>query len=630
MPVENPSSLTEDLAPESNDKRAPQWLRQEPPESPGVYLFKDGSGRIIYVGKAKNLRRRVLAYFRKPQDLSQKTAWMMRRARGLDFIMTSSEKEAFILESTLIKKHLPRYNIILRDDKQYPCLRLDPRESYPRLAIVRRIRKDGALYFGPFSSANSVRTTLKLIDRVFQLRKCRERELTPRPRPCLNQQMGRCLGPCALDVPKEHYREIVDQVILFLEGRNRELMTQLRGRMEEASEALDFERAAGIRDRIRAVERTIERQVVVSPRMEDQDVIGLVRDGRLHQVVILFVRRGAMVGSRDYLFRKDEDQPGEVLEAFLKQFYLREPLIPPEILVSERLEDGRAIAAWLSDAAGKRVSILSPQRGEKRRLVEMALANAGNLIESRSKARDVDLMERVQAVLGLRRRPTIIEGIDISNLGGGMAVGTVVSFMEGLPQKAGYRNYRIRTVAGADDYAMMTELAVRRLRQGGLPDLVLVDGGKGHLHAVQKVLQASVEQDPPETVAIAKPEETRGETLDKIYVPGRKDPVALAPDDPVRLLMMRIRDEAHRRAVSFHRDLRRKALTRSVLDGIPGVGSRRKKILLRHFEKMEAVARASVEELASLPGIGLGLAETIQKRLREALGPALSPEGNPG
>lgn len=615
---------------DEKDMPWPKWLKQGLPDGSGVYLFKDGTGRVIYVGKAKSLRRRVLAYFKPTKDLSQKTAWMMKRARGIDFILTASEKEAFILESTLIKKHLPRYNVILRDDKQYPCLRLDLGDPYPRLAIVRRMQKDGARYFGPFSSAHSVRTTLKLIDRVFQLRKCREKGVARRHRPCLNQQIGRCLGPCALDISEEQYREVVDQVILFLEGRNRELLAHLRARMDQAAEALDFERAAGIRDQIRAVERTIERQVVVSPRLEDQDVVGLVREGRLHQVVILFVRRGAMVGSRDYLFKKEEIDAKEVLESFLKQFYLREPFVPPEILVSEPLEDSRAISAWLSEIASRSVSIRSPRRGEKRRLVEMALANAENLLKNRSEARDSDVMELARAALGLSRPPMMIEGMDISNLGGNMAVGTVVSFAEGLPRKAGYRNYRIRRVEGVDDYAMMRELATRRLRQGQLPDLVLVDGGKAHLLAVAKVLEAHGGKDLPELVAIAKPEEAKGEKLDKIYLPGRKDPIPMAADDPVRLLMMRVRDEAHRRALSYHRGLRARRFTTSLLDGIPGVGPWRKKMLLRNFGGIQAVGRASVEELASVPGITRGLAEAIHRYLSGDPATGTPPEQNAG
>ncbi|MCP4683439.1 MAG: excinuclease ABC subunit C, partial [Desulfobacterales bacterium] len=316
-------------------KLDPKKLRRALTDDPGVYLFKDTSGRVIYVGKAKSLKLRVLSYFRLPAGLYNKTAIMMKRACGLDFILTPTEQEAFILESNLIKKYMPRYNVILRDDKQYPCLRLNMKEPYPRLSTVRRIKKDGARYFGPFSSASSVRNTRRVIDRVFQLRKCRGKGLPKRERPCLNYQIGRCLGPCTFDVPSTDYDEIVHRVRLFLEGQNRELLGHLSKDMADAADRLDFEKAAQIRDQIRAIEKTAERRHVVSRRLEDQDIIGLAQVENQYQVVILFVRKGYLVGSRSYYFRDFAGPASEVMEAFLKQYYSREAFIPKQVLISE-------------------------------------------------------------------------------------------------------------------------------------------------------------------------------------------------------------------------------------------------------------------------------------------------------
>ncbi len=600
----------------------PERLRGILQDRPGVYMFKEVSGRVIYVGKAKSLKKRVLSYFKPLADLPHKTFLMMKKAAGLDFIITSTEQEAFILESSLVKKLMPRYNIVLRDDKQYPCLRLDVREPYPRLRIARKIRKDGAIYFGPFSSANSVRSTLKVIDRVFQLRKCKGRGLPKRTRPCLNYQMDRCLGPCASNIAESEYGEILRQVRLFLEGRNRELIGQLKRDMGEAAEKLDFEKAAGIRDQISAIGRTIERQHVVSQRLEDQDIIGLAQSGGLYQVVILFVRKGYLVGSRDYLLRDRGASASEIIEAFLKQYYPREAFIPKQVLISDPIEDILAITECLSDLADRKIVIHRPSKGEKLRLVKMAVANAESLLAGHSAWEKEDLMGLVQAALGLERTPRFIEGLDISNLHGDKAVGTIVSFVDGLPHKAGYRNYRLRTVNGIDDYGMMAELVERRVAKGDLPDLFLVDGGKGHLSAVKRVVDrqdhsgatgdgGGAYPDVPEVISIAKPDEERQEKYDKIYVPGRKNPLRLREDHAVLLLMMRIRDEAHRRAISYHRKLRQKGVRESYLDLIPNIGIRRKKLLLKHFKDINAIAEASLDDLAEVPGISRSLAGNI-------------------
>jgi len=592
-------------------KLDPDGLRAVLPDGPGVYLFKDTRGRIIYVGKAKNLKKRVFSYLKPPADLPLKTALMMRKAGGLGFILTTNEKEAFILESNLIKKHIPRYNIVLRDDKQYPCLRLDIQEPYPRLTIVRKIKKDGALYFGPFSSANAVRSTVKVIDRVFQLRKCKGRKLPKRSRPCLNYQLGRCLGACTRPVPVAEYGDIIRQVKLFLKGRNRELVDQLKRDMAVAAEGLDFEKAARIRDQIRNIEKTIERQRIVSPKLENQDVIGLAAKDGFFQVVVFFVRRGCVIGTRDYLFRDEAAHPPEVMEAFIKQYYNREAFIPGKIILSETIEDASSIMAWLSDLAGRKVKMHKPVRGEKLKMVDMVLKNAENLLDGRIEREKEDLIALVQKALDLKNAPRWIEGLDISNLQGSQAVGTVVSFLDGQPHRAGYRNYRIKTIEGIDDYGMMAEMVSRRLSKGNLPDLFLVDGGKGHLAAVKRILDAEAGPAGPDVVSLAKPDENLQENMDKIYVPGRKNPVPLAFDSPVLLLMMRVRDEAHRRAVTYHRKLRKRNLYESELDAIPGIGRKRKQNLLKYFNRMDDIAHATTDQLMEVPGINKLAAQHI-------------------
>ena len=599
----------------------PESLGKVLPHGPGVYLFLGPRDRIIYVGKAKDLSKRVLSYFRSLNHAETKTARMMKMAQALEFMLTLTEKEAFILENDLIKKHKPRYNIILRDDKQYPCLRLDIGEPYPRLGIVRKIKKDGALYFGPFSSANAVRSTTRVISRVFKLRKCKGRKLQHRERPCINFQMDRCLAPCARTVSKKVYGEMVQQVRLFLEGRNRELVVALKTEMAEAASRLDFERAAEIRDRVFAIEKTVERQHVVSRRLTDQDIIGIAEKGELRQLAVMFVRGGHLVGSRHFLFEGSNAPLVEVTEAFLKQYYSGQVFIPGTILLSVPIGEGEALGEWISEMAGKKVVIHSPQRGEKKKLVQIAVANAGNLLAGHQVTRKEALLESVRSLLNLKKVPRTIEGFDISNLHGSNAVGVAVAFKDGEPDRGNYLNYRIKEIDGIDDYGMMGEVVKRRLSGPALPDLFLVDGGKGHLAAVKKVLDQHPHRADdfrlPEVISLAKPDEALGEQYDKIYVPGRKNPVALKPDDPVLLLMMRIRDEAHRRAVTYHRTLRSKALTRSVLDGIPGVGKKRKKLLLQYFNGMEQISKAEVEDLCTVPGIHRNLALKILDHLSE-------------
>jgi len=581
------------------------------PREPGVYLFKDRSGKVLYIGKAKNLNKRIHSYFSKGKDYPYKLSLILTNADTIEHIITATEKEALILEGNLIKKYRPRYNVILKDDANYPLLKLDINNRYPRLTIVRRMKNDGDLYFGPFTSASAVRSTLRLIGPVFPLRKCKTKGTPKRSRPCLNYQLGRCLGPCCLDVRVEDYQEIVDQVKLFLEGRSKELISQLREIMQKTSRGLNFEKAARVRDQIRAVEKTVERQAVVSTQMKDQDVIGLSRSDKEAGIVILFVRSGYMVGSRNYSIHCEWQNASEPLEAFLKQYYRDKGFVPSEIILSDAIDDKRLISQWLTGMAGKKVSISVPSRGDKKKLVNMAVANAENMLLERQKSDQSAILEEAKSILHLRRKPAHIEGIDISNLKGELAVASLVTFVEGVPQKSDYRNYRIKEVEGIDDYAMIAEVIKRRLKKGQPPDLFVIDRGKGHQSVALKTINTLGLENPPDVISIAKADQGEPGAIDKIYLPNRKNPLFLARNHPVLFLLMRLRDETHRRALSYYRKRSKKKLTGSELDRIPGVGPKRKKALLKYLGDLQSIARAQIEDLNGVPAINQVVAKNI-------------------
>lgn len=581
------------------------------PQGSGVYLFKDKSGKILYIGKAKNLNKRIYSYFSKCSNQPYKLSLLLKGAHKIDHIETATEKEALILEGNLIKKYRPKYNVMLKDDANYPLLKLDINNRYPRLIIVRRMKNDGALYFGPFTSASAVRSTLRLIGPIFPLRKCATKEIPKRSRPCLNYQLGRCLAPCCFDVSVEDYQEIVDQVKLFLEGRSKQLISKLRKVMQKAAKELNFEKSARIRDQIRAVEKTVERQTMVSAAMKDQDIIGLSCHDNEAGIVMLLVRTGYMVGSKNYVINYKWESPGEVLEAFLKQYYNDKEFIPSDIILSDAINDKHLISAWLTGKAGKKISISVPTRGDKKKLVNMAIINAKNILLKRQKIHHSATLDEARFLLKLKRRPNHIEGIDISNLKGGLAVASLVTFVEGLPRKSAYRNYRIKEVKGIDDYSMMAEVVKRRLKKGTPPDLFVIDGGKGHLSVVLKTIGALDLVAPPEAISIAKADKRQSGAIDKIYLPNRKYPLILNRNHPVLSLLMRIRDETHRRAISYHRKRRGKRLTGSDLDMIPGIGEKRKKALLKYLGDLQSIARAEIKELQNVPGISHKIAKNI-------------------
>jgi excinuclease ABC subunit C len=581
------------------------------PRKPGVYLFKDRSGKPLYIGKAKDLQKRLSSYLRAGKDQAFKSWLILRNAHSIDHIITGTEKEALILEGNLIKKHRPRYNVKIKDDSNYPFLKLDINHKYPRLSIVRRMKGDGALYYGPFTSTSAVRSTLRIIGPLFPLRKCRTNEVPKRSRPCLNFQLGLCLAPCCERVSCEEYQEIVDQVKLFLEGRNRELISRLRGMMQRASRDLDFEKAARLRDQIKAVDKTTERQTIVSSGMKDQDVIGLSRSGKEAVIVILLVRGGYLVGTKYFTLYCEWEDSAETLESFLKQYYRDRGYVPAEIILSNAIGDLKLIAEWITGIAGRKVSLFVPTRGDKKKLVDMAMANAENIMRERQHTEQLAVLENAKSMLKLQKIPYRIEGLDISNLQGEHPVASLVSFYKGVPQRSGYRNYRIKEVQGIDDYAMIAEAVTRRLTKGGQPDLFLIDGGRGHLFAARRAIEALGLEDPLDIVSIAKADRGEAGAVDKIYIQNRKNPLMLSRNHPVLLFFMRIRDETHRRAIGYHRTRRRKSFMESELDRIRGVGPKRKRELLRYLGNIQSIAGASVEEIRRVPGIDRRTAESI-------------------
>jgi len=584
------------------------------PRTPGVYLFKDGGGGILYVGKAKDLHKRVRSYFQgREQDI--KTSVMLSRVAGVDHIATRTEKEALILEDTLIKEHHPRYNIQLRDDKRYPLLRLNVGERFPRLSVVRRTREDGALYYGPFPSATSMRETLKVIHKAFPLRRCSPTQFAHRSRPCLNFQMQRCLGPCCNEVSEEEYGRIVSQVRLFLEGKSDLLAEELHSRMDQEAEDLRFEEAARTRDRLAALERIIEGQRVVSQDSLHRDAVGLARQGGKTGVQVLFVRGGRLLGGRFFTI-KDAGLPDqEVVSSFLHQFYGEGQFIPQEILVAVPLDDATLLQEVLGERTKGKVRIRRPHKGKAGHdLLGMAQENAqGKLL---GQLRGEDTLQEMRERFSLAQVPARIEGFDISNLGGGLAVGSMVVFEEGEPARARYRRYRIKGVEGIDDYAMTYEVLLRRLsrgkEEGNLPDLLLIDGGKGQLNVALEVLK-ELEIEGVDALSLAK--KRKPEEAEKVFLPNRKESIPLRGASPASLLLQRIRDEAHRFAITYHKRLRGKEIFASILDGIPGIGKRRKRALLEQFKGLEGVFKASPEELAKVPGVNSSLAQRVWEQL---------------
>ena len=591
------------------------------PIGPGVYLMKAADGRILYVGKAISLRKRLASYFNRPILPDPKTALLVEKISAFETIVTRTEKEALILESNLIKRHRPRYNIDLKDGKQYPSLCLDTSHPYPNLTIVRKPNRKDLHYFGPYSSAQGVRATLRFVNKTFKLRKCRNREFSSRNRPCLHYQMDACLAPCCLKVDPAIYQGIIREVMLFLNGRTPKLIKRLSDEMHHAAADQRFEAAALLRDKIFALERTLEKQVAVTTDFADRDVLGLVANEKMTIITVMAVRGGVLIGTRHYPFADTLVPDTQILEAFVRQHYERTPFIPPEILMPVLLESQSMIGDWLSEVAGRKVRMRWPQRGRKATLVKMANRNAEIDLRKRmsQQTADMALLAELQKSLRLPRLPERIECIDNSNLSGTNPVAGMVVFVRTRPFKSDYRKFRLDPATGSDDYAGMAEVLTRRFRSVSapetLPDLLVIDGGRGQLSVAMAVLKQLGLAKRLNAIGLAKKDEGRGESEDKIYLPGRANPVPMTRHPQALRLLERIRNEAHRFAITFQRRRRNKKTVVSALDGIPGIGPKRKGTLLTHFGNVRKIAGATIEELAAIPGMTRPAAEMVYQYL---------------
>lgn len=589
------------------------------PDQPGCYLFRNAKKEILYVGKAAVLADRVRSYFQKGSDQTPKTSLLVSEVADLETIVTRSELEALILESNLIKRHRPRFNIVLRDDKQYPYLRLPIKEAFPRLSIVRRVQKDGALYYGPYTPAGALRETLKVIRKAFPLATCEIEIDGTADRACIEFEIKRCMAPCTGNQSRDDYHLIVKQVRQFLEGRDRELLDGLRQTMESAADREEFEEAARIRDRLFSVERTLEKQRITQVSTTDQDVVGLARQGTAADLQLLFVRGGLLIGRKDFFWPQSADSSDEELvRSAIEQFYNKEGQPPKELLVPTDLSDAPLIEQWLSDKRGDAVRLLAPERGTKHQLVLLAEENAAAAITDhlRNEALDRQATAELKRLLRLDIAPRRIEGFDISNIMGNQSVASLVVWEDGQAKKADYRKFRIQTVEGANDFASMQEAVMRRYgatEDLARPDLILIDGGLGQLSAaIEGLKQVGQEQIP--IIGLAK---ARGEKEERIFLPGRKNPIILRPTSPATHLVQRIRDEAHRFAVTYHRNLRGKALLSSELDQIAGIGKIRRRRLLKQFGSLQQIAAATDDQLKTA-----GLDPATIAALRTALTPA--------
>lgn len=607
------------------------------PDEPGVYLMKDRGGQIIYVGKANSLRKRVRQYFQSSRNNPPKVNAMVKHIHEFEYIIVDSEVEALILEANLIKKHKPKYNILLRDDKQYPYIKVTTNEKYPRVIKTRRVLKDGAKYFGPYPNAYAVNDTIDIIRNLYPIRTCNRNfeKKQKNTRPCLNYYIGRCLGPCQGNVDETKYLEMIDEIIMFLSGKEDKLLEVIEEKMKKAAENLDFESAAKYRDQINSLNIILEKQKVVSSNIIDQDVIGMARGIDEVCIQVFFIRGGKIVGREHFIIPDtfNEDRK-EILSSFIKQFYLGTAYVPKEIFIEEEILDMEAISKWLSEKRGNRVSLRVPKRGEKSQLMEMVRRNAMDMLKQhgekilRRQRKEEEALEQLKEVLGLDNIPNRIEAYDISNISGALSVGAMVVFEHGRPKKSDYRRFKIESVSGPDDYKSLEEVIRRRFIRGLkekeimeeneielkgfslFPDLIMMDGGKGQVNTALKVLE-ELGLDIP-ICGLVKDEfhNTRGIIYDS-------KEIRLDEDSPGFRLIYKIQEEAHRFAISYHRSLRSKSMIKSELDGIKGIGEKRKRELLRHFKTVENIKKASVDELAQVKSMNRRVAEDLYKHFRK-------------
>ena len=594
-------------------------------------MFKNEQVNVIYVGKAANLSNRVRSYFMEHKNLPSKIQRLMSKISDIEFIVTNSEQEALILECSLIKKYRPRYNVRLKDDKTFPYLKINITEDWPGVYVTRRFQKDGARYFGPFASAGSVRKTLRLIKKIFPFRSCTKTITGRDKKPCLEYHIHRCLGPCIGAVTREEYHEMINQVIQFLEGKQELVLRQLNQKMMEASHRFQFEKAALLRDQIRAIEKVIEAQKIAVTLKGEQDVIALAQDKGLACVEIFFIRNNKLVGRDHFIMENIYDEtPNEIITSFVKQYYASASYIPPLILLRNPVNESAMFTEWLKGQRGNSVKLQVPERGAKKQLMNMAIENANKELQL-AKAREMNLetitsaLQQLKDKLCLPRIPLRIECYDISDIQGALAVGSMIVLEKGMPKPAHYRRFKIKTITGADDYAMIQEVLKRRFRRtvsitgkeneplsqkdswAIIPDLILIDGGKGQLNAaVNAIRELEVHSVP--VASIAKENED-------VFIPGRSEPLDIPKDSPALHTLQRARDEAHRFAVSYHQKLRRKKGIASLLDDVPGIGPKRERALIIKFRSVKGIKEASLEELSQTKSMTLALAHKVKEYL---------------
>lgn len=591
------------------------------PAKPGIYLFKDKEDKVIYVGKAANLNSRVRSYFGAPSNLSSKVQRLVSKIQDFEFVVTNSEQEALILECNMIKKYTPRYNARLKDNKTFPYFKIDINEDWPRVYITRCVQKDGARYFGPFASAGSVRKTLRLIKKIFPFRSCSKRIEGKDKRPCLDYYIRRCLGPCTGAVEKQEYHDVINQVILFFQGKQELILRELNTKMKAAAQQLQFERAALLRDQINAIEEVIEGQRIAKTFQGEKDIIGLAQNEKQAYVELFSIRNNKLIGQDHFIMEGVKgESPGQIITSFVKQYYASSSYIPPLILLQYPVDEPVVLSQWLEQQRGSRVKLQVPRRGAKKKLVDTVAENAARGLQlalaKEMKAEVISSgLQELKQKLHLPKMPRRIECYDVSNIQGALAVGSMVVLEKGWPKPAYYRRFRIKTVSGADDYAMIQETLRRRFKRGLtgegtwaiMPDLVIIDGGKGQLNAALELRQDLGLGSIP-MVSLAKENE-------EVFIPNDPKPVNIAKDSPALHILQRARDEAHRFAISYHRKLRHKETIISTLDNIPGIGPRRKKALLKKFGSIQAIKEASSEELSQTEGITSAIAQKVKEYL---------------
>ncbi|MCC0646233.1 MULTISPECIES: excinuclease ABC subunit UvrC [unclassified Clostridioides] len=591
------------------------------PSEPGVYLMKDKYDHIIYVGKAISLKNRVRQYFQSSKNHTSKVKSMVKNIYKFEYIITDSELEALILECNLIKRYRPKYNVLLRDDKTYPYIKVTTNEDYPRILKVRRVLKDKAKYFGPYTNITAVNDTLDLINSTYPIRSCKidiEKAIKNKTRPCLNLHINKCLGPCTGKVSKEEYGKMIEEIIMCLSGKEEKLMELLKEKMNESSMNFRFEEAAIYRDKIKGLEEMIQKQKIDATVTDlNQDVVAMARAHNEACVQVFFIRNGKIVGREHFILEGVMDSPrASILSSFVKQFYNEQEYIPKELIIEDEIEDSCILEEWLSSKKGQKVTIRVPQKGEKKSLVEMVRKNAVEYLEKfsdmnkRKYEKSIGALEELKRLLNLEKLPIRIESFDISNIQGVDSIGSMVVYTNAKKDKKEYRRYKIKTVIGPNDYDSMAEIVDRRLKHGNLPDLILLDGGKGQVSAVKKVLELNDVDIPLWGMYKDDKHRTKGLIC-------KEKEIELDKTTSLYRFIASIQEEVHNYAITYHRSLRNKALTKSILDDIQGIGEKRKKALLSHFKDVEAIKEATFEELLEVEGMNKSIAENVYNFFRK-------------